>query len=569
MPLAPYHMTVKAISRSKGRSATAACAYRSGMRIEDKATGQVFDYSRRGGVERPDCVIFAPADAPEWVQDRQVLWNAAEASERRINSTVAREFEVALPADLSAGERKAVVAEFAKGLVERHGIVVDASIHGPDAYAGKGQGNRNHHAHVLCSTRRIGPEGFGEKSRELDNRRSGEVMHWRASFADMCGDALERAGHPLQAARWRAGYLLKAGQMEAARERGDAVFIAENENRVPTKHFGPNIIQIERKGTQTVRGDKAREPVRMNAEIIDLAEARKRLEAERVAPAPAVTEQRISLFDAVREDRRTNVEQGRDQRLLEVPVPPPVERPPAIVLQEWKAETDRQFNGVQRKAERVDSYARTLLGAQEQRQEAHRRERPQAPAGMFASMKRGAYEVAAKAWEQTRAAIQKRIDRLGEQIDRLAGYMRRAFPWEGNQSPGERLAERLAMLARPELAAEAQAAKEAGMAIDGTNRTDEQRQAEARAVAKRDGRLAAGQDRTFAEPSQAPTLDGRTIADRMAGKAGADGKPPQTEQEKRVAEAREKIRASRDKEREDRSPRQGSRARAIGPLQPA
>ena len=131
--------------------------------------------------------------------------------------------------------------------------------------------------------------------------------------------------------------------------------------------------------------------------------------------------------------------------------------------------------------------------------------------------------------------------------------MRRAFPWEGNQSPGERLAERLAMLTRPELAAEAQAAKEAGMAGQkGTTGQGAQQQADPRAIAERDGRLAAEQDRRLAEPSQAPTLDGRTIADRMASKAGADGKPPQTEQEKRVAEAREKIRAARDKERQER-----------------
>lgn len=273
MPLAPYHMSVKTIGRSDGRCATAACAYRSGARIEDQRTGKIFDYSGRGGVTREDCAIYAPPDAPEWVQDRSTLWNAVEAAETRINSTVAREFEIALPADLDDAGRRALVAQFASALVERHGIVVDASIHEPDAYAGKGQGNRNHHAHVLCSTRRIGEEGFGPKSRELDNQRSGEVMHWRGTFAAMCGDALEKAGHPLQAARWRAGYLLKAGQIEAARERGDFAFIAENEHRTPTRHYGPNVIQIERKGRTTDQGDKARVVEGLNAEVIDLAEA--------------------------------------------------------------------------------------------------------------------------------------------------------------------------------------------------------------------------------------------------------------------------------------------------------
>ncbi len=538
-------MSVKTIGRSEGRCATAACAYRSGARIEDQATGKVFDYSGRGGVTREDCAIYAPKDAPDWVQDRATLWNAVEAAEKRINSTVAREFEVALPADLDDAGRRALVAQFANALVERHGIVVDASIHEPDAYAGKGQGNRNHHAHVLCSTRRIGEEGFGPKSRELDNQRSGEVMHWRGTFAAMCGDALEQAGHPLQAARWRAGYLLKAGQIEAARERGDTAFIAANEHRTPTRHYGPNVIQIERKGRTTDQGDKARVVEGLNAEVIDLAEARARIEAERqVEP-----ERRGGLFEAARAASRDS-----GIRMLDTPAPAaPVTRAPELVLREWKTENDRQFVGVVAKAEKVDDYARRLLTGHERRQEMHRLQRPEALAGLFASVKRGAYETASKAWEQTRAAIAKRIERLSGQIDRLSGYMRRAFPWEGNQSPGERLAERLATLARPALAAEVQTAREMDMAaIDGTTKANEQRQAETRAIAERDGRLAAQQDRTLAEPSQAPTLDGRTISDRMAGKTDAAGKPPQTEQEKRVAEAREKIRASREKERQER-----------------
>jgi hypothetical protein len=547
MPLAPYHMSVKTIGRSQGRSATAACAYRSGARIVDEKTGQVFDYSRRGGVERPQCAIFAPDDAPAWVRDRPALWNAVEAAETRKNSTVAREFEIALPADLDGKARQDLVAQFATALVERHGMVVDASIHSPDADAAKGQGNRNHHAHVLCSTRRIEPDGFGAKVRELDNQRSGEVEHWRENFAAMCGDALEREGLPEQAARWRAGHMHKAGQLEAARARGDTAFIAENEARMPGKHFGPNIIQMERKGVETVRGDKAREPVRMNAEVIDLAEARVRIEGERQAEP----ERRGGLLEVARAASRDS-----GIRMLDIPAAPaapapPAARAPELVLREWRIESDRQFAGVVAKAEKVDDYARRLLAGHERRQEAHRLQRPEAPTGLFASVKRGAYEAASKAWEQIRAAIGKRIERLGEQIDRLAGYMRHAFPWEGNQSPGERMAERLATRAKPALAAEVHAARETGMAaIDGTTKAHEHRQAETRAIAERDGRLAAQQDRTLAEPSQVPTLDGRTISDRMVGKADAAGKPPQTEQERRVVEAREKIRAQREKERD-------------------
>ncbi len=116
--LASYHLSVKTISRAHGRSATAAAAYRSGERIRDQATGAVFDYTRKRGVEHSELVL--PEGAPEWARNREALWNAAEAAERRKNSTVAREFEVALPAELNPKEREALAGRLARELVARH-----------------------------------------------------------------------------------------------------------------------------------------------------------------------------------------------------------------------------------------------------------------------------------------------------------------------------------------------------------------------------------------------------------------------------------------------------------------
>src|SRR3546814_7783441 len=53
-----------------------------------------------------------PTDAPEWAADRERLWNAAELAETRKNATVAREYEIALPVELSTDERR----ELALGL---------------------------------------------------------------------------------------------------------------------------------------------------------------------------------------------------------------------------------------------------------------------------------------------------------------------------------------------------------------------------------------------------------------------------------------------------------------------
>src|SRR3546814_2131184 len=77
------------------------------------------------------------------------LWNAAEQAETRKNSTVAREYEIALPAELSAKARRDLALGLAREISERHGVAVDMAIHAP----GREGDHRNHHAHLLTTTR--------------------------------------------------------------------------------------------------------------------------------------------------------------------------------------------------------------------------------------------------------------------------------------------------------------------------------------------------------------------------------------------------------------------------------
>lgn len=42
--MAIYHLTTKAVSRSKGQSSIASAAYRSGEKLENEKTGEVADY---------------------------------------------------------------------------------------------------------------------------------------------------------------------------------------------------------------------------------------------------------------------------------------------------------------------------------------------------------------------------------------------------------------------------------------------------------------------------------------------------------------------------------------------
>lgn len=148
--MAIYHANIKTISRSKGHSSIAAAAYRAGLLLSDERTGQRHDYRRRDGVVETRCM--APVGSPAWAVDPHQLWAEAERAERRKDSTVAREFEFALPHELDEDQRSSLATDVTRALVERYGFAAQASIHSPGS-----KGGLNHHVHILATTRRIGP----------------------------------------------------------------------------------------------------------------------------------------------------------------------------------------------------------------------------------------------------------------------------------------------------------------------------------------------------------------------------------------------------------------------------
>ena len=260
--MATYHLSAKTISRSHGRSATAAAAYRSGARITDERTGVLHDYRRRRGVEA--AFLLLPANAPDWASDRARLWNAAEQAETRKNSTVAREFEIALPAELDAEQRRRLAADFARELVLRHGCAADVAIHRP----GRAGDHRNHHAHLLLTTRRLTAAGFTEKTRELDDLKSGEIGRWRARFAEVQNARLRAAG------------------VEARVDHRSLE--AQAIDREATIHLGPAATALERRGVPTRLGESNRAVQASHAERQRDAEARpedERRETEPTRPA--------------------------------------------------------------------------------------------------------------------------------------------------------------------------------------------------------------------------------------------------------------------------------------------
>ncbi|MGO6937312.1 MobA/MobL family protein, partial [Rhizobium ruizarguesonis] len=118
--MAIYHLSMKPIARSGGRSAVASAAYRAAVRLTNERDGLTHDFSNRQGVEHAEIVLPAGVRA-DWARKRSALWNAAESAEKRSDARIAREFEIALPHELSAEQRLALTRAFALHLANRYG----------------------------------------------------------------------------------------------------------------------------------------------------------------------------------------------------------------------------------------------------------------------------------------------------------------------------------------------------------------------------------------------------------------------------------------------------------------
>ena len=240
--MALYSASVKPVSRSSGRSATAAAAYRNAERIIDERTGDIHDYTRRSGVDHVES--FAPVGMSPQLGSE--LWNKAEAAEVRKNARVAREVLVALPHELDQVQRRELAKSIAQGLADRYGTAGTLAVHHPDREGD----NRNHHVHILMTTRRLDTSGqLGEKTRELDDvKRGPQEVEWiRAMIEDRTNQSLERAGVE---ARVDRRSLIE--QRAAALDAGDMDRAAELD-RPATLHEGPRVTQIRRESARKGR----------------------------------------------------------------------------------------------------------------------------------------------------------------------------------------------------------------------------------------------------------------------------------------------------------------------------
>lgn len=244
--MATFHLSAKPISRSAGRSATGAAAYRAGVEITDERTGQVHDYTRKAGVLHSEIILPEGGTA-----DHSEFWNAIEKHHKRGDAVLSREVEISLPTELTKDERQALAVGFARELADRYGVAADVALHAPRTVTDKDlekdpdqyhetdpatgrRHNGNWHAHIMLSACHVSPTGeLGKKAVELDpihcQRAKIENMadRERVRWAQLANGALERAGHSQRI------------DHRSHAERG----IAE----VPSKHLGPTAAGFERR----------------------------------------------------------------------------------------------------------------------------------------------------------------------------------------------------------------------------------------------------------------------------------------------------------------------------------
>lgn len=173
--MAIYHLNGQILSKvskktGKPKSPLACAAYRSGEKLEDEQIDQTFFYKRE--IE-PDTFILSPEHAPEWTEDRQTLWNEVNKIEKNYNAQFAREFNIALPIELSNSEQNNLTKDFCQEAFVDEGMVADIAIHRDDL--------SNPHFHVMLTVRPFLEDGtWGNKSKReytLDNNGNHILDH--------------------------------------------------------------------------------------------------------------------------------------------------------------------------------------------------------------------------------------------------------------------------------------------------------------------------------------------------------------------------------------------------------
>ena len=258
----------KIISRGKGQSCMASCAYYSGeKKYSEYECCWKYPHSSPARVKRVE--VMLPPNAPKAYADPQTLWNAVDAAETSVNAQTARSMLFALPRELTDEQNLALVRDFCQKEFVDKGMVCNFFYHDKD--------DGNPHVHIMLTLRAMDENGkWLPKSKnvyaldENGNRIRTPNGSWKRIKVDTV-DWNERKYGEIWRQDWAAAQnaaLKAAGRMERVDMR--SLERQGVEDRLPQKHLGPTASALERKGVSSERGDENRKIISGNKMLASL-----------------------------------------------------------------------------------------------------------------------------------------------------------------------------------------------------------------------------------------------------------------------------------------------------------
>ena len=252
----------KIISRGKGQSCMASCAYYAGeKKYSEYECCWKYPHSSPARVKWVE--VMLPSNAPRAYADSQTLWNEVDAAETSVNAQTARSMLFALPRELTDEQNLALVRDFCQKEFVDKGMICNFFYHD------KGDGNP--HVHIMLTLRAMDenskwlpksknvyaldengnrirtPNGSWKRVKvdtvDWNERKYGEI--WRQDWAAAQNAALEAAGRAERV------------DMRSLERQGV-------EDRLPQKHLGPTASALEREGVSSERGDENRKIISVN-----------------------------------------------------------------------------------------------------------------------------------------------------------------------------------------------------------------------------------------------------------------------------------------------------------------
>ena len=258
----------KIISRGKGQSCMASCAYYAGeKKYSEYECCWKYPHSSPARVKWVE--VMLPSNAPRAYADPQTLWNAVDAAETSVNAQTARSMLFALPRELTDEQNLALVRDFCQKEFVDKGMVCNFFYHD------KGDGNP--HVHIMLTLRAMDENGkWLPKSKnvyaldENGNRIRAPNGSWKRVKVNTV-DWNERKYGEIWRQDWAAAQnvaLEAAGRMERVDMR--SLERQGVEDRLPQKHLGSTASALERKGVSSERGDENRKIISVNKMLASL-----------------------------------------------------------------------------------------------------------------------------------------------------------------------------------------------------------------------------------------------------------------------------------------------------------